>query len=332
MTGKKSTSQHVTDLCDRVSSLEKKLGEYEYRFEILESKVAFLEHHNRNLRRLLDDQNQYSRRVNLIVDGLKLQKISTDAQIRSLVLQEIQKLGINVSDKDIDRAHRIKRPFKDSKGTMHYPVIVRFNSWCARNLVFSARKRSNVYWSADLTERRSQILNEARALLSKPGSPANKYLKSVFANRNCSLSAYTKDGRYIAFNSIEEFHTNVDFIENSQPPYKAVWEALQNSKEINSVVNMAQIAVDDWVKQEKNVYVGCGHDELKLAKSKWYNPFSFDEHGRNTLQLFREYVTNNESLLEDLPELKGKSLGCHCRADSNGEIFCHAIISYFGSK
>jgi len=75
-------------------------------------------------------------------------------------------------------------------------------------------------------------------------------------------------------------------------------------------------------KEEFDVYVGRG--------SKWGNPYS---HKGGTLaeeavgsraeaiKKYEEYLLSNKDLMRDLPELKGKVLGCWCKPKS-----CHGDI------
>lgn len=64
-----------------------------------------------------------------------------------------------------------------------------------------------------------------------------------------------------------------------------------------------------------DVYIGRG--------SKWGNPFVIGENGSRAqvLQKYFEYLLNKPELLADLPELKGKRLGCYCKP-----LACHGDI------
>jgi hypothetical protein len=79
-------------------------------------------------------------------------------------------------------------------------------------------------------------------------------------------------------------------------------------------------------KEPYDVYIGRG----KGAENKWGNPYS---HKDGTLAKYRvatreeaikkyeEYLLNNEDLMKDLHELKGKVLGCWCKPKS-----CHGDV------
>jgi hypothetical protein len=76
-----------------------------------------------------------------------------------------------------------------------------------------------------------------------------------------------------------------------------------------------------------DVYVG--------RPSKWGNPYSHLEDGTlakfhvatraEAIEKYREYLLNNEKLMADLHELKGKTLACWCKPKScHGDILAQA--------
>ena len=79
-------------------------------------------------------------------------------------------------------------------------------------------------------------------------------------------------------------------------------------------------------KAEYNVYIG--------RPSKWGNPFTHIQDGKTlakfivgsrdeAVEAYRNWISNGEGrhLLEDLHELKGKTLGCWCKP-----LSCHGDI------
>lgn len=157
------------------------------------------------LHRLIDDNTQYSKKTNLIVDGLNIKDGANDNQIRRLVVNEIKHLKLDIFDFEVDRAHRIGKAYRDKRGKMHIPVVVRFTSWYARNVMYNARKKSNFFWKADVTARRQKILDEATSRVGTPGSLAESLVSTVLVDRNCHLTLITKDSQFFKFNSIVEF-------------------------------------------------------------------------------------------------------------------------------
>jgi hypothetical protein len=59
----------------------------------------------------------------------------------------------------------------------------------------------------------------------------------------------------------------------------------------------------------------------------WGNPFIIGIHGTRAevIQMYREWLPNQPELMARLPELKGKVLGCACRADQK----CHGDVILF---
>lgn len=77
-------------------------------------------------------------------------------------------------------------------------------------------------------------------------------------------------------------------------------------------------------KEPYDVYIGRGKN------SKWGNPYSHEDgtlaqfkvkNRREAVDKFEEYLLNNEELMADLHELKGKVLGCWCKPKS-----CHGDV------
>lgn len=75
-------------------------------------------------------------------------------------------------------------------------------------------------------------------------------------------------------------------------------------------------------KEEFDVYIGRG--------SKWGNPYSHKEgtlaeevvrSRSEAIKKYEEYLLSNQSLMESLSELKGKTLGCWCKPKS-----CHGDV------
>lgn len=81
---------------------------------------------------------------------------------------------------------------------------------------------------------------------------------------------------------------------------------------------------EDWVNNSNNVYIGRNMSfYIKGALgSKWQNPFSVKKYGRDEcLKKYKEYIVANQNLLNDLEELRGKTLGCFCWPEK-----CHGNI------
>jgi hypothetical protein len=57
--------------------------------------------------------------------------------------------------------------------------------------------------------------------------------------------------------------------------------------------------------------------------SKWGNPFVIGRDGNRdeVVRKYLDYILENKELLKDLPELKGKNLGCYCAPQ-----LCHGDV------
>ena len=87
-------------------------------------------------------------------------------------------------------------------------------------------------------------------------------------------------------------------------------------------------------KEPYDIYIG--------RPSKWGNPFSHIQDGKTiakyivssreeAIESYRLWITEGDGkyLLNDLHELKGKTLGCWCKPKScHGDILCELINQY----
>ena len=64
-----------------------------------------------------------------------------------------------------------------------------------------------------------------------------------------------------------------------------------------------------------DVYIG--------RSSKWGNPYKISDGltREQVIQMYEAYLINHPSLMNDLDELEGKVLGCHCKPKA-----CHGDI------
>ena len=85
---------------------------------------------------------------------------------------------------------------------------------------------------------------------------------------------------------------------------------------MSNVINLSKVSdIESWLKHEDNVYIGRG--------SKWGNPYKVTNPNRRKWALYKyeKYIKGNRSLLQCLPELRGKTLGCWCHPQA-----CHGTI------
>ncbi len=82
--------------------------------------------------------------------------------------------------------------------------------------------------------------------------------------------------------------------------------------EITTVVNISNSDYD--------VYIG--------RPSKWGNPFVIGKDGSRKVVLdkYSQYLRSNQALLDDLLQLDGKILGCHCKPYAcHGDVIVQVI-------
>ena len=82
-----------------------------------------------------------------------------------------------------------------------------------------------------------------------------------------------------------------------------------------------------WVvhckKEKYDVYIGRAVPRAGLKASEWGNPFVIGKDGtREEVMLkYRTWLLSNTSLLDRIPTLRGKILGCWCSPEA-----CHGDI------
>jgi hypothetical protein len=80
-----------------------------------------------------------------------------------------------------------------------------------------------------------------------------------------------------------------------------------------NIVNLTNMDVEEWMKGEKNVYIGRESVGRNIQGSKWGNKYTCGTYGREkAVSLYESDLMKNEELLGCLKELDGKNLGCWC--------------------
>lgn len=78
----------------------------------------------------------------------------------------------------------------------------------------------------------------------------------------------------------------------------------------------------EWNKSPNTLYIGRYVEYVKANKSKWSNPFSVAEYGRDEcLVLYETYIRDTPKLYDNLHELQDKELGCWCKPEE-----CHGDV------
>lgn len=88
-----------------------------------------------------------------------------------------------------------------------------------------------------------------------------------------------------------------------------------------SVVNIRMV---NGKRPKYDIYIGreLNYPKATFVKSKWANPTSVKEYGRDQcLEFYEEYIKNTPELYNSLHELEGKILGCWCKPEA-----CHGDV------
>lgn len=145
--------QDIAGFQDQVKGLELELTKKDERISELETVIS----------EGLDEREQYSRRNNIRIFGIK-ESNGEDTDQLVVDLAEA-KLNVVLSKDNIDRSHRVGKP-----GDKPRPIIVKFVSYAQRRAVFTRKKLlkgSGVSVSEDLTKIRRDLLKRAMDVYSK---------------------------------------------------------------------------------------------------------------------------------------------------------------------
>ena len=136
----KSMAHMLSDLEEKllgkIRKQEEEINSIINRCSQLEGRVAILENLAKIQERKADDVQQYGRRLYLLVDDIPLRSSETPKHIEHELHREFEKMGLQLPEEAIDRAHRVSKRYeveeKDEDGVVtgltKQQVIVRFAS------------------------------------------------------------------------------------------------------------------------------------------------------------------------------------------------------------
>ena len=114
--------EKILEMMEVLNQLTTSLKAQAEKIEKLEATVAVQENVIENLTISCDNNEQYSRRNCLRLNGVEI----VDNEDQSVIFNKIEKcyndVGINFDPSSIDRAHRIGKPFRDKNGKKR-PII-----------------------------------------------------------------------------------------------------------------------------------------------------------------------------------------------------------------
>ena len=103
----------------------------------MQNRVEILEEEKESLGKEIDDLEQYSRRNCLVLHGV----VETNAECTDdiIIKTSAEELGIDVTQEDLDRRHRLGRVKRNENKPR--PIIVNFARYAVRNKVFSNKQK-----------------------------------------------------------------------------------------------------------------------------------------------------------------------------------------------
>ena len=197
----------IVVLHEKIQEQEKRITGLVERIDQLEANTAVLECHVAHLRKSHDNQEQYSRRLCLRIDGIEL-PTNPSNETGTVILDKVKsifnELEVDVPDAVIDRAHRIGRKTMGINGKQKQQVIVRFTTWRHRMAVYRARKKSkSVKIRMDLTKPRLDLLTSANEVLR------NHKDCYAFADVNCRTRAKI-GGNFSFFDNMDDLQKLIE--------------------------------------------------------------------------------------------------------------------------
>ena len=116
---------------------------------------------------------------------------------------------------------------------------------------------------------------------------------------------------------------------------------------MSEVIHIRDGVVEDGVLRPDVVYIGdrmpprMSPTGRYLPRSDWYNPFKMDKPGRSrdgtreeVIEKYERYlIAERPDLLERLPELEGRILGCWCKPEAcHGDVLLRLIQERAGKE
>jgi uncharacterized coiled-coil protein SlyX len=180
-----------------ITSLKVNVAEQDVTISKMEDRIGVLSSSLNVLKKKSDDQEQYSRRYCLRINGITKQPNESNEICVEKVIGVCKDLSLDIRHQDIDRAHRVGREKKC--------MIVKFFSFNKRTALYRARKKSkSVKIHLDLTKTRLDLLDNARNLLTEKSN-----VEFVFADINCNTVVKLKGDelqyKFTFFDSLEKF-------------------------------------------------------------------------------------------------------------------------------
>ena len=133
--------EQLTSMTTSINSLSQKFDDFEKELKAKDKKIAEFEEHvtileneNENLSKLIDDQEQYSRRNCLLLHGVEEEEVvDTDQKVIEVLAEE---MDLQLVEEDLDRTHRIGQK---SAGKSR-PIIIKLARYNVRHKIYTNKK------------------------------------------------------------------------------------------------------------------------------------------------------------------------------------------------
>jgi hypothetical protein len=172
----------------------------------LETELYFNNHITCMHARKMDDQEQFSRKINLKLKGIEVGARDSPDIILKRIKDEVNRLGLNIPENEFDRCHRVGRKY-NFQGKTFQNVLLKLCFWRTRDLLYQNRKKFKFQISPDLTTRRQDVLQCAKNHID---SDDDTYVDFIYVDVNCNLKVKGKDNKFYGFNSENEFLCIID--------------------------------------------------------------------------------------------------------------------------
>lgn len=205
--------EKLTEVFTLISDIEKRFDEklarqdqllsnLQTRIDYLESRTEYSIHLAKINKRMIDDSEQHSKKINLIIDGIAVEKNENPSILLNKIKAHISSFDLGISDSSYDLCHRVGRR-KTVHSVVHQHIVLKMSFRCDRHKIYNNRKKFTEFKVfSQVTDRRRDILSFAQDEIKK-----NEYINVdfVFTDINCNLKLRSIFGRFHGFNSKYEF-------------------------------------------------------------------------------------------------------------------------------
>ena len=116
------------------------------RIEYLETRTEYSIHLSKLNKRKIDDSEQVSKKINLIIEGIPVEKEEHPGSLLAKIKEEIGKFNLGISDTAYDRCHRIGRKSKsenpDGSVIFNQPIVLKMCYWRDKDIIYQNRKKN----------------------------------------------------------------------------------------------------------------------------------------------------------------------------------------------